>query len=186
MKKISVLAIALLSGISVFAQKYVPKIDAGTQMGYTISMNGEKINFLLNVNSIADSVKMTWEVSKYGTGTYVMAAKSLEDGKKMFMQAPQPDEVTKLSDAETMAFISKTAFKSMAKSQTMEFDDLTYTVTKAETSPIKIDNKELDVVHAISADGKNEMWILNNPDFPLICKTKNGTLGADLTLNYIR
>lgn len=186
MKKMSVLAISIMTGMSVFAQKYVPQINAGTQMGYTISMNGEKIAFLLNVNSIVDSVKMTWEVAKYGTGTYVMAAKSLENGKKMCLQAPQPDEVTKLADSETMAFISKTAFKSMAKNQTMEFDDLKYVLAQTETSPIKIGNRELDVLHAISTDGKNEMWILNNPDFPLICKTKNGTLGADLTLNYIR
>jgi hypothetical protein len=186
MKKICLLIVSIITCSSVFAQKYVPKIDAGTEMGYTISLNGESIPFSLNVNSIGDSVKMTWEVSKYGSGTYVMAAKSLENGIKMYLEAPQPDEVTRLSDSETMAFISKTAFKDMEKNQVMEFDGQEYVLNKKETVFIKVNNKELDVIDAISTDGKNEIWVLNNPDFPLICKTKNTTLGADLTLNYIR
>ena len=186
MKKILLLLTAIIVYGNALAQKYVPKINAGTEMAYTVSMNGESIQFQLNVNSIGDSVKMTWEVSKYGSGSYVMAAKSLEDGKKMILQAPEPDEVTKLPDSETMAFISRTAFKEMAKTQTMEFDDMKYVLNKDATAAIKVDNKELDVLHAVSTDGKNEIWVLNNPDFPLICKTRNGNLGADLTLNYIR
>jgi hypothetical protein len=42
------------------------------------------------------------------------------------------------------------------------------------------------VLHAVATNGKTELWILNNPDFPLICKTKNGTAGVDLTLDYIK
>lgn len=186
MKKISLLLTAIICCGGAFAQKCVPKITAGTEMAYTVSQNGESIQFLLNVNSIGDSVKMTWQVTKYGTGTYVMAKKSLENGTKMTLQAPEPDEVTKLSDSETMAFISKSAFKSISKSQFMEFDDLKYVLNKDPKTTITVDDKELDVLHAITADGKNEMWILNNPDFPLICKTKNGDMGANLTLKYIR
>ncbi|RKR81942.1 hypothetical protein BDD43_2104 [Mucilaginibacter gracilis] len=171
---------------AVFAQKFVPKIEAGTEMTYTVSMNGESIQFQLNVNSIGDSVKMTWEVAKYGSGQYVMAAQSLENGNKMTLQAPEPDETTKLSNSETMVFISRSAYKSIAKNQEMEFDNLKYILTKDATPAIKIDNKELDVLHAISTDGKNEMWVLNNPAFPLICKTKNGTAGASFTLQSIR
>ena len=115
-----------------------------------------------------------------------MTAKSLEDGNKMCLKAPEPDEITRLSDSETMAFISKTAFRSIAKNKVMDFDGLKYVLSTTQSPAIKIDNKELDVIHAVSVDGKSEMWILNNPDFPLICKTKNGTINAYLTLNFIR
>lgn len=186
MKKIGLLLTAIICYNAALAQKYVPKISAGTALAYTISVNGESIQFQLNVNSISDSVKMTWEVSKYGKGTYVMAVKSLENGSKMILEAPEPDEVTRLSDSQTMAFISRSAFKSMAKNKEMEFDDIKYVLAQDATPAIKVDDKELDVLHAISTDGKNEMWILNYPDFPLICKSRNGTLGAAMTLRSIR
>ena len=155
-------------------------------MVYTVAQNGDKVLFALNVNSISDSVRMSWEVSKYGSGSYVMAAKSLQSGKKWTLAIPQPDEVTKLPDSETMAFISKVAFADITKNKTMEFDDLKYILDKTPSAPITINNKELDVLHAVSTDGKNEMWILNNPDFPLICKSKDGETGINMTLNSIK
>jgi len=186
MKNILLLVTAIIVFGSVSAQKIVPKIKAGTEVGYTVSMNGDSVLFSLNVNSIGDSVKMTWEVSKYGSGTYLMTAQSLENGNKMTLKAPEPDEITKLSESETMGFISKSAFKNMALTHVMQFDDLKYVLNTDTSSVIKINNKELDVLHATSADGKNEIWVLNNPDFPLICKTKNGAQGADMLLKYIR
>jgi hypothetical protein len=185
MKNILLILTAVVSYNCALAQKHVPKISAGTEMGYVISISDEKIPFQLNVTSIGDSVKMAWEVSEYGSGTYVMTSKSLENGKKMILQAPQPGEVTELSDSETMAFVSKSAFKSMVKTNTMQFDDVEYNLSKEVAATLKIDNEELDVLHVVSKDGKSEIWILNNPDFPLICKTINGSLGAEMSLKYI-
>jgi hypothetical protein len=38
----------------------------------------------------------------------------------------------------------------------------------------------------VAVDGKSELWILNNADFPLICKSKNTAYGLDLNLVNIQ
>ncbi len=171
---------------SASAQKFVPQIKTGTEMGYTVSLGDQKIGFLLTLSSTTDSLKMKWQVDDYGSGNYLMSNKSLQSGKGMYLESPQPDANIKLADTVTMAFISRNAFKQITHNQEMEFGDLKYVLNKNEATSIKIDDKELDVVHAVAVNGKTELWILNNPDFPLICKTKNGTYGVDLLLDYIK
>ncbi|MEO6524602.1 MAG: hypothetical protein ABIN91_23155 [Mucilaginibacter sp.] len=186
MKKIHLLLFLSMGCLGAFAQKYVPQITAGTQIAYTVSKDGESIAFRLNIHSISDSLKMDWEVSEYGNGSYTMALKSLQNGKKMVLKVPLPDEVTQLPDTETMGFISRSAFKCMAKNKFMVFDNMKYILSTVTTPPINSNGQELDVIHAVSVDGRNQLWILNNPDFPLICKTINNIVGANLTLRYIK
>jgi hypothetical protein len=186
MKNIYGFTFALLICNLAWAQKIVPQIKVGTEMDYTVSLGGQKVGFSLTVSSIGDSLKMKWEVADYGSGNYLMCAKSLQSGKGMYLQSPRPDENVKLADTETMAFVSKNAFSDMTKHQAMEFGDLKYVLDKKDIAPIKVADGYLDVLHAVATNGKTELWILNNPDFPLICKTKNGTAGVDLTLDYIK
>jgi hypothetical protein len=74
----------------------------------------------------------------------------------------------------------------MVKNLSFEFDDLKFTVTKDNTGAVKMGDKTLDVYHAVATNGKGEMWILNNPDFPLVCKTKDNAHGADMLLVSIK
>lgn len=168
------------------AQKYVPQIKTGTEMGYTVSLGGQTVGFMLTLSSTADSLKMKWEVDDYGSGSYLMSTKSLQSGKSMYLESPQPNATIKVPETETMAFISKNAFKDITQKHEMEFGDVKYVLSDNQLSAVTIDNKPLDLVHAQAVNGKTELWILNNPDFPLICKTKNGTYGVDLVLDYIK
>jgi len=186
MKNIYGFILALLVCNAARAQKFVPQIKAGTEMDYTVSLGGQKVGFALTVSSMGDSLKMKWEVADYGSGNYLMGAKSLQSGKGMYLQSPQPDQNVKLAETETIAFISKNSFNDMTQKQTMEFGDLKYVLDKADKAPIRVADQDLDVLHMVATNGKTELWILNNPDFPLICKTKNGSYGVDLTLDYIK
>jgi hypothetical protein len=47
-------------------------------------------------------------------------------------------------------------------------------------------DQQLDVLHAVARDETTEMWILNNPAFPLICKLKGNPLGFDFIVNSIK
>lgn len=155
-------------------------------MGYTISMKDQAVAFSLTVSTTTDSLKMKWQVEDYGSGNYSMSNKSLQSGTEMHLESPEPNSNVELPETETLAFISKNAFKDITQKRAMEFGDVKYVLSKNQLSGIKIDNKELDVVHAEAVNGKTELWILNNPDFPLICKTKNGSYGVDLELDYIK
>ncbi|OCX54652.1 hypothetical protein BEL04_10525 [Mucilaginibacter sp. PPCGB 2223] len=186
MKKIYGCLLLALTGQAALAQKFVPQIKSGTEMGYTISLKDQAVAFSLTLSATRDSLKMKWHVEDYGSGNYVMSTKSLQSGIGMHLESPEPNANIELPETETLAFISKDAFKDITQKQEMEFGDVKYVLSKNQLSDIKIGNKQLDVIHAQAANGKTELWILNNPDFPLICKTKNGSEGVDLEIDYIK
>jgi len=155
-------------------------------MGYTISMKDQAVAFSLTLSTTPDSLKMKWQVEDYGSGNYLMSTKSLQSGTEMHLEEPEPNSNVELSSTETMAFISKAAFSQITKTHAMVFGDVKYILNKNETATLKVEDKQLDVLHLVAVKGKTELWILNNPDFPLICKTKNGAYGVDFELDYIK
>jgi hypothetical protein len=186
MKKLSLVILAIVLCTAVYAQSIVPKITGNSVITYTYTIEGQDLPLTLTFNSLGDPIKIDWSIEGVGSGNYEMSPKALESGKGMSMKAPSPDQLTKLPSYQTVACISKSAYNDMIKNQAFEYDDLKYAVTKDNTGAIKLDNKTLDVYHAVATNGKGEMWILNNPDFPLICKTKDNAQGADLALVSIK
>jgi len=186
MKKLSLMILALVLGTTAFGQKFVPTINGNSVISYTFTQNdGQPIPLTLTITSLGAPTKMDWSIDGYGNGSYEMSAKALESGKGMSIATPQPDILTKLPDYKTVACISKEAFNNLVKTQAFEYDDLKYSVTKTDVS-LMLNDKPLDVFHAVATNGKGELWILNNPDFPLICKTKDNAQGVDLNLVSVK
>jgi hypothetical protein len=128
---------------------------------------------------------MKWTVPGMGEGVFEISAKAIQSGKKMAIKEPGMDDVTKLKDDETLAFLSKDTFTSMVNNKTFELNGQTFNVT-ADTAPYTINGQEADVFYAVTPNGKTKMWILNNPDFPLICKLQGGPHGIDLSLDSLK
>ncbi len=185
MKKLLLILITTVLGTSLFAQKIVPAITGNSVLNYTTSQNGQDIPLVLTITNFGDPIKMDWNMDGIGSGSYEMSAKSLQSGKSTPASTPAADELTRLASYQTFACISKDAFNSMIKNNTFEYDDLKFSV-KADAAPFTVDNKQLDVIHAIATNGKGELWILNNAGFPLICKSKDSAHGMDLTLVSIQ
>ncbi|WP_448702838.1 hypothetical protein ACFGVR_10830 [Mucilaginibacter sp. AW1-3] len=186
MKKITLIILAVALGTTVFAQKIVPKLKVNSIINYIYSSDGQSLPMVLTFTSIGNPTKMDWSIDGYGSGSYEMSAKALESGKGMDFKAPEPDVLTKLPDYKTIACISKAAFTNLVKNQGFEYNDIKYAAVPADTANIKLNNQPLDVIHAVATNGKGEIWVLNNPDFPLICRTKNNADGTDLNLVSIQ
>lgn len=186
MKKLTLIILALALGTTAFAQKIVPKIKANSVINYVYSSDGQSLPMVLTFNGIGNPTKIDWSIDGYGAGSYEMSAKALQSGKGLDFKAPEPDVLTKLPDYKTVVCISKDAFNNMVKSQAFEYNDIKYSVAPTDTANIKINNQPLDVIHAVATNAKGEIWILNNPDFPLICRTKNNADGTDLNLVSIQ
>lgn len=186
MKKSLFLLLFVIPGIVTQAQKLVPKIKNNTVISYTVTQNGQDAPLVLTINNLKSPLKMQWDINGYGTGFYEMPDKSLESGKSLSSSFPDPDVLTRLASYQTVACISKAAYTDMIKNQEFNYDDLKFSVVKSDTTGFSIDNHQLDVTHAVATNGKGEMWILNNPDFPLVCKTKDSTQGVDYNLVSIK
>ncbi|MVN21076.1 hypothetical protein [Mucilaginibacter arboris] len=187
MKIIYAFALMLCFTATAFAQKYVPQFKNGTVLNYTAHSNafGQDIPLTLTITSITAPVQMQYNIPQLGTGTFEMSEKAITSGKKMALKEPQTDGVTKLKDDETLAVLSKNTFNNLITNKTFELNGQTFNVI-ADTTSYKINDKEADIFYAETAKGKTKLWILNNPDFPLIYKLKGGQQGIDLTLNSIK
>jgi hypothetical protein len=188
MKKIILATLFLLLATATFAQKYIPVIKIGTVMNYTAHLrnSGQNIPISLTIKSTGDPMNVQWYVDGLGTGVFSISAKAQESGTKVAIRTPQDDDITKLKDDETFVTVSKAIYTSMAANQPFELNGIKFNVVANDTTVYKINNKIAPVLHATSANGKGQLWVLNNPDFPLICGEMMIAKGIDLTLMSVK
>jgi hypothetical protein len=187
MKKFFLLVFTITLSHTALAQKYVPKIGIGSVMNFTIeAVNmGQKVPLTLTTISLNDPMKFKWVVPGLGTGSFLIPIKALESATKMVVKVPESDQATIYKDDETVLFISKNAFSDLVKNQTVTLNKLQFTVKPSDT-PYLINNQEADVIHAATSNGKVEIWIVNNPDFPILCKMKGNPAGIDFELSSFK
>lgn len=189
MKKIFLSVIITCLIFSVSAQKYVPVIKEGSVLTYDAFSKGlgQHITLTLTVTNFGgDPLKLVWSVEGYGTGTFAIAARALENGTKLVIKQPDPDGVTTLNDDETLAVISKAGFNSLITQKGFQLNGQKFTVNPADTTTYKLNDKDADILHAVTDNGKNEIWVLNIPYFPLVYRAKAVTRGVDITLTGVK
>jgi len=187
MKKLSLLVFTFLAISVAAAQNTVPQIGVGSVLNYTVvsTATGQHIPLTLNFISMNDPMKLKWTLTGLGTGSFIIPAKALESGTKMRLQEPAPGVDTQFGDNETIMFISKAQFSDMVKTQELTVNRAKFTM-KPTTEALQINGKPVDVYHATTANGKVEMWVLNNPNLPMICKFTGNPGGIDFELTNIK
>jgi len=170
MKKIFFSLFCLTIAISSFAQKTLPEIKDGTKMSASVFAQGQQFPLALTVKVPKGSVSLAWSVDGYGDGEFVMSEKALESGTALFLAQPGMG-TTKLSDSETYGLISKAAFKSLVDTKGFTYSGIKFKTKTSGAKPMSMGGKEIDATHVVSEDGKLELWILNNPNFPFILQT---------------
>lgn len=158
----------LLSSIT-FAQKFNPEIKDGSTMGAYAIMGGDEIEVVFTLSKSDNGVGMKWAVLGYGEGVFQMSKAAVENGKSIFAGQPAPGVVT-LGDHETFGLVSKSAFKQLKEQNTFEYNSFKF-FNKVLSETVKLNGKEADVMHVVSENGAMKLWILNNPDFPLIVQS---------------
>lgn len=171
MKRIFLSLLCLSFSVSLFAQKLLPEIKDGTKMYASAMYQGQEIPVFYTIKSAKAPVSITWSVEGYGDGEFVMSEKALAGATTLFASQPQPGDAKKLADSETYGLISKAAYKSLIDTKALTYSGIKFKVTSPDPNPIKLGGKEIDAIRITSEDGKMGLWILNNPDIPLILQT---------------
>jgi hypothetical protein len=187
MKKLLTLTSCIFLSATVWAQKYVPQVKAGTVLNYTAYARnfGQTLPAVLTINNLGAPLQIKWVISGLGSGIFEISAKAIQSGTKMALKEPGMDPVTKLKDNETLAFLSKDTFNALVTAKAFELNGQKFTVT--DNAPAyQLDGKDADTFYAVTSNGKTKLWVLNNPDFPLICKIEGAPQGIDMTLNSVQ
>ena len=169
MKKLLITLLSLGLFTVASAQKLMPEIKAGTNLNTNVYVQGQAFPLLLTLKSITAPVTLAWAVEGYGEGAFEMSQKAVDGGTETYLGQASMG-TTKLKDTETYGLISKAAYKSLVDTKNFSYNGLKFK-TKAVPTAMKIGDKELDVTHVASEDGKVELWLLNNPALPLIVQS---------------
>ncbi|WP_394465392.1 hypothetical protein [Mariniflexile sp. HNIBRBA6329] len=125
--------------------------------------------FHLETRGVKSSIKMTPEAVKRGT--------------ELSFNQGENTPVIVLKPLETFFIISKSSYQDLLKNNQFVYNNTTYVLDKSEkTDPVIIDGIALSTLHVVAQIDNTEMWILQNPDFPLLCKVTNNPLGINFTL----
>jgi len=82
--------------------------------------------------------------------------------------------------------ISRSAFQDLLKNNRFVYNNTTYVLNDNKPDSIVLQNGEhVSVLHVAAQIDATEMWIVNNPDFPIIGKMIKNPLGINFLLTSI-
>ena len=163
-----------------------PVVKAGTQIDGKFLLYGQTVPVKMTVRTMTDSVLLDWNI-RGATGSYLISAAAFQNGSLINFVQPAYLSVVRLAPDETFALISKNAFTSLKKNDRFVYNHTTY-VTKqgVQEQMVDVSGQKFKVIHVIGVEEACELWILDDPTFPLICQINNNPLGINFLLTGIK
>lgn len=185
--KIFLLLILALAGPAAHAQAppLRPVVGPGTTFAYDFDLHGQHAPFELTVARAADTLRLNWRIRGLATGAYLVAPAAWQRANRLNFAQPQPGLAVRLPD-QTFLLLSKQAFADLRAQGRYTYDQTVYVRANDAANPLLLSGQPLDVLHVVAQGDPTELWILNNPDFPFICRILHNPLGIDLVLNAIK
>jgi hypothetical protein len=187
MKKILTTLSLFLALFAAAQEKYAPTIRQGTKLTYQIFANGQTISSNFSFDSIAtDYMRFGWSIDQLGTGSWIMKSKSINSATRGYWDQPSPGVQQELPGDQTVILFSKAQWASLQKDKKITADGQTFVLKEpTEQQQLKLAGKTVDALLLENQRGNSRIWVLNNPEFPILLKIEGNTLGVDLTVASI-
>jgi len=181
--KNTILAIIFCTlGQMVISQNYVPSIKNNTELSYVCKLHGQTRALTLTTKIDKDTLVLNLE-TRGVKSIIVISQKALKNGNALSFNQGEYSNVLTLKPTETYFMISQSAYQDLVKNKKFVYNNTTYVLDeKEEKSNVAVDGKSVDTFYVKAQIDKTEMWIIKNPDFPLICKVIENPLGINFTL----
>ncbi len=184
MRKLLIFLVLVIQAFSLKAQQNA-LVKQGSIVGYNLKLHGQTVAMALTVNRLSDSVILDWKIRNSATGRYVMLPAAVSRAGKLNFVQPEPNTTITLSD-QTFFLLSKRAFNDLLKHKSYRYDNTNYDL-KGEGKPelLTVGGKVISVLHVAARNETTEFWILNNPNFPLLCRITGNPLGVDAEITSL-
>ncbi|WNH09098.1 hypothetical protein [Thalassobellus suaedae] len=141
-------------------------------MTFTTEMTSDTLVLNLETRGVKSSIKMMPEAVKSGI--------------ELSYNQGEYSPVMNLKSTETFFMVSKSAYQDLLKNGQFVYNNTTYVLDKSEEKiPVVIDGKPIPTWHVVAQIDETEIWILQNPELPLLCKMTKNPLGINFTLTDI-
>lgn len=162
-----------------------PAVGPGTTFAYTLDLHGQHAPFELTVARAADTLQLDWRIRGLATGAYLVAPAAWQQADQLHTAQPAPGPAVRLPANQTFMMLSKKAFAELRARHRCVYDNTVYEL-QADAAPLLLRGQPLDALHLVAQEDATELWILNNPNFPFICRMWHSPLGVDYVLNAIK
>jgi len=166
------------TGIS---QNYIPTIKNNTELNYVCKLHGQTRTLTLTAQT--ENGGLAFKLDTRGVkSTIVMLPEAIKNGTELSFNQGEYAPVLNLKPTETFFMISRSAYQDLVKNGSFVYNNTTYVLDKEDNNDFSIDGKLVDALHVIAQIDETEMWIVKNPEYPLICKIIKNPLGINPTL----
>ena len=167
------------------AQTNVPSIENNTTLHYTCKLHGQTRTLTLTTEMTSDTLVLNLETRGVKSSVRTMP-EAVKSGTALSFNQGENAPILVLKPTETFFMISQSAYQDLLKNNQFVYNNTTYVWDKSEeNNPVVIDGKALNTLHVVAQIDDTELWILQNPDFPLLCKVAKNPLGINFTLTEI-
>jgi len=164
------------------AQSFVPTIKNNTVLHYICKLHGQTRTLTLTTKITADELVFNLDTRDVNSNI-VTRIEALKNGNALSYNQGEYAPVLNLKSNETFFMISQSAYQDLLKNSKFIYNNTTYVLDQnTDKNSIVIEGKSVDALHVIAQIDEAEMWIVKNPEFPLICKLTKNPLGINWTL----
>lgn len=164
------------------AQGFIPTIKNNTELHYICKLHGQTRTLTLTSKITPDALVFKLDTRDVSS-SIVTKSEALKKGNALSYNQGEYAPVLNLKPNETFFMISQLAYQDLIKNNQFIYNNTTYILDQnTDQKSVVIEGKSVDALHVIAQIDETEMWIVKNPEFPLICKITKNPLGINWTL----
>ncbi len=149
---------------------------------FVFKLHGQTRKYRFTFQPAQDTLYLHWGIernTKWQSGSYAMLPTVLKTATRLSFLQPEDGKHVCLPSEETFALISHAAWQQLKTTHAFRYNETEYrladTVKQAAGYPLLHVKDEVDGC---------EMWVMDNPDFPVIWEMRNNPLGINWKVDY--
>lgn len=160
--------------LTVFAGNLLAQSIVPDTLLFVFKLHGQTRKYEMSFREKQDSIYLHWGIERYlkwQSGSYAMSPESINQGIRLNFLQPEDGKHIKLSPEETAYFLSRSAYKQLKEQNSFVYNQTTYSVQKGNEQALG-----RPLIHVKDIVEGCEMWILDNPELPLVWRMRNNPL----------
>ena len=144
---------------------------------FVFKLHGQTRKYQFTFSQSNDTLYLHWGIernTRWQSGSYAMPQEALKTAAGLSFLQPEDGRHICLPAQETFALLSATAYQELKSKKEFHYNQTEY--RRADT---KSQAMGYPLLHVNDSVDGCEMWIMDNPDFPLIWEIQNNPLGIN-------
>ena len=144
---------------------------------FVFKLHGQTRKYQFTFSQSNDTLYLHWGIernTRWQSGSYAMPQEALKTAAGLSFLQPEDGRHICLPAQETFALLSATAYQELKSQKEFHYNQTEYRLADTKSQAMGY-----PLLHVNDSVDGCEMWIMDNPDFPLIWEIQNNPLGIN-------